>query len=156
LHAAVAKDAKNCLFLTKGTSADNYSGASASLHKSERLCRKQLIASLFEAGHRFLAPPLQIIWMYAALDAPVPAQSLFSVSARKFPHATDRNRIKRVMRETYRRNKSSLYDVLQQEKLQIAIAFIYTGRSLTTFNDLEPKIQVALNALTQKVIQQRS
>lgn len=60
------------------------------------------------------------------------------------------------MRETYRRNKSSLYDVLQQEKLQIAIAFIYTGRSLTTFNDLEPKIQVALNALTQKVIQQRS
>lgn len=125
----------------------------ATLHKSERLCREQLIASLFEAGHRFLQTPWQIVWLPATLDAQVPAQCLISVPKRRFPHAADRNRIRRVAKEAYRRNKHILYSVLQESNLQLAIALIYTGKSLTTFNDTEEKIRVALSALQQKIME---
>lgn len=156
---AVAKDAKNSLFLTKGTSANNPDGTSrsvrpgATLHKSERLCREQLIASLFTAGHRFLSPSLQVVWMLTELTEPVPAQCLVSISRRRFPHAADRNRIKRLMREAYRLNKSSLYQVLTERNLQLAFAFIYTNKSVTTFNDMQEKIQLALTSLTDRIKQ---
>ncbi len=89
--------------------------------------------------------------MPAELDAPVPAQCLFSVSARKFPHAADRNRIKRLLREGYRRNKSALYDVIQTSGQQYAVAIVYTGKTVTDFNALEPKIQLALSALGNRI-----
>lgn len=89
--------------------------------------------------------------MPAQLDAPVPAQCLFSVSARKFPQATDRNRIKRLLREGFRRNKSALYDVIEKTGQQYALAIVYTGKTVTDFNALEPKIQLALRALGDRI-----
>lgn len=154
---AAVKAAKNWLFLTKERSTNNTPRVirapkpGATLHKSERLCREQTIASLFSAGLRFLHHPIQVIYLPIQLEEPVPAQFIFSVSARKYPHASDRNRAKRLMREAFRRNKNILYNVLHTQEAQYAVAFVYIGKTLTTFNEVEHKIQVALGTLAEHI-----
>lgn len=58
------------------------------------------------------------------------------------------------MREAYRRNKTTLYNVIPEEGAQFAVALVYIGKSLTTFNELEPKIQLALSALATRITTQ--
>ena len=153
---AVVKDVKNYPFLTKGISANNIGSGDAklpvaTLRKPERLCQEQLIASLFAAGHRFLSKPYQIIFLLTPLPEQVPVQMMVSVSRRRFPRAVDRNRIKRHIREAYRKHKHELYTYLEQNQLQLALAIVYTGRSVTTFNETENKIPVALSLIIQRL-----
>lgn len=47
-----------------------------------------------------------------------------------------------------------LYNVLHEQEHQYAIAFVYIGKTLTTFNEVESKIQVALGTLAQQINKQ--
>ncbi|MCF0198994.1 MAG: ribonuclease P protein component [Bacteroidaceae bacterium] len=51
-------------------------------------------------------------------------QLLISVSKRHFKHAVDRNRVKRQIREAYRKHKQLLLDALPQAQ-SMAVAFIW-------------------------------
>ncbi len=55
------------------------------------------------------------------------------------------------MREAFRRNKNILYNVLDKQEAQYAVAFVYIGKTLTTFNEVEHKIQVALGTLAEHI-----
>lgn len=123
----------------------------ATLSKSERLTKDQLIASLFEAGQSFLSPPFVVYYQLTSLSDKVPAQFLASVSKRKFAKATDRNRLKRRMKESYRLNKIPLYTHLQHQNKQLAVALIYNEKKITSFNDIESKIKVALSELISRI-----
>ncbi|MBI3189696.1 MAG: ribonuclease P protein component [Ignavibacteriales bacterium] len=50
----------------------------------------------------------------------------FSVNKKLLPKAVDRNRIRRLMRESYRLNKSILLLQNQESTKQIQILFVYT------------------------------
>lgn len=63
----------------------------------------------------------------------------------------DRNKIKRQIREAYRNNKSGLYEVLLTQNKQLALAIIYSTKKITTFNDTQIKIKVALSTLIKKI-----
>ena len=123
----------------------------ATLAKSERLSREQLIASLFEAGQSFYTTSFVVHYNLCHLPELVPAQMLASASKRKFKKATDRNKIKRLIKEAYRINKQPLYAFLQSQNKQLALAFVYTDKKITTFNDIESKIKVALYELMLKL-----
>lgn len=119
-------------------------------NKVERLSSKKIIASLFEAGQSFLSPPLRVVHLKITPDNTTHVKLAISVPKKNFPNATDRNRIKRLIREAYRKNKHALSGHLQQRNIYLAVILIYTGTSVTTFNLMEDKIKLVLNRLMQE------
>lgn len=118
-----------------------------SFRKDEILRKKKLIERLFAAGNSFFIYPFKIIWIHSILDTRFPAQILISVSKRSFKNATDRNRIKRLIREAYRKNKHPLYQCLTDYNLQGAVAIIYTSNSHMTAEEVETKIKAVIKRL---------
>lgn len=117
--------------------------------KVERLSGKIRLDKLFETGKSFNTFPFKVIWLEVA-DTAAPVQIVVSVPKRIFKRAVDRNRLKRLMREAYRKNKHLLYNHLEKKKLHVI--FIYTSKTIMTYSEVEEKIVMALQRLT-KVIQ---
>nr|WP_160714689.1 ribonuclease P protein component [Chitinophaga solisilvae] len=120
-----------------------------SFKKEERLKSRKLIETLFREGKAFSVFPYRIIYMPVKSPAvnKFPVQVGFSASSRRFPHATDRNRIKRLSREAWRLQKQGLYDHLHAESRQLAVFLIYTDKKIADFSTLHHKISVILEKL---------
>lgn len=118
--------------------------------KKERLCSKKLTDGLFAEGKSISEYPFRLIWLNTSLKEEVPAQVLISVPRRRIKKAVNRNRIKRLMREAYRLNKHILYQYLSANSIQLAIAIVFNGNEMPTFNDTERKIILLLQRLTQE------
>jgi len=106
---------------------------------------------LFEKGSSADAPLLKIIFHLAPADSPSPAQAGFSASRKLFPKAVDRNRIKRLMREAYRLQKTNFYALLEEKKLRLALMLIFTGRQIPGFHRMEQSVAAALDSLIKKL-----
>ena len=61
------------------------------------------------------------------------------------------NRVKRQIREAYRKNKYLLVDELQRREKRLAIAFIYLSDELTATAELEEKMKIALSRISEKL-----
>ena len=95
------------------------------LHKVERLDKKKIIEKMFAGGSRsFSVFPLRVVYLPVE-ELEADASILISVSKRRFKRAVKRNRVKRQIREAYRKNKSILLECLQGREQHLAIAFIY-------------------------------
>ena len=96
--------------------------------KRERIVSTKLVGELFggASSASVAAYPLRAVWLVRpraeAADAPV--QVLMSVPKRRFHHAVDRNRIKRQLREAYRRQRPLLAAHVAPD-CQVAVAFIW-------------------------------
>jgi len=117
--------------------------------KSERLNSKKVIDELFEKGKSFNQFPLKIIWRLLP-DEYTHTQVLFSVPKRIYKRAVDRNRIKRLMREAYRKNKKELIDAVGLKK--IAIMMIYLDKQIMDYHQLEKEIILGLKRLIKENI----
>ncbi|MGR3810233.1 ribonuclease P protein component [Jiulongibacter sp. NS-SX5] len=102
--------------------------------KSERLCHKKVIESLFDRSNElnssFSAFPIRVIFQKSEIDLELP-KVLFTVSKRSFKKAVDRNWIKRRMREAYRLNK----ELLTSQNLYIC--FVFVGKQKVEFAEIE-------------------
>ncbi len=83
------------------------------LGQKERLKSAKSIEHLFSEGKAISAYPLRLVFV-SKPNSTVPMQCAFSVSKRHFKKAVDRNRIKRLLRESYRKIKPTLYQNLSQ------------------------------------------
>lgn len=118
--------------------------------KEERLCRKISIDHLFHNGQSFFVYPLKIIWEQIEEERKSPVQVLISVSKRNFKKAVDRNYIKRIIREAYRKNKPALYESSIARGKNLNFAIIYTAKEIIAYEELEKKIIQMLNRLIQE------
>ncbi len=120
--------------------------------KAEKLCNKNLIGKLFTKGKSFFHYPFKVVYfVVGATDSysgNYPVKVLFTASKRHFKKAVDRNRIKRLVREGYRKNKARLYDELNETDVKLVIGIIYTGRELPTYCETEKKIITIIHRLT--------
>jgi len=114
---------------------------------NERLCHKKSIDELFLNGQSFFVYPFKIIWINVKEDVECPARIIMSVPKRNFKKAVQRNHIKRLIREVYRKNKSVLYQYLTERKLQINFALIYTAKVKLSYQELDGKIIQVLDRL---------
>lgn len=122
------------------------------LRKAERLNSQLIIGKMFEGGvaKSFSVFPLRIVYMPLESED-VPVKILISVSKRRFKRAVKRNRIKRQIREVYRKNKHELSDMLSKRKQSLAIAFIYLSDELIASSELEEKMKTALARIYEKL-----
>lgn len=118
--------------------------------KAERLNSKKQINKLFDEGDSFFVYPFKVIFLFEeATDISLP-QILITVSKKNFKRAVDRNRIKRLIREAYRINKSPLVDVASEKRVLITIGLIYTAKTILPFPEIESKIILLLQRLNER------
>ncbi len=119
--------------------------------KTEKLCNKRLIDRLFTKGKSFFHYPFKVIWCQVEdsdkFRGAHPAKVLISVSKRNFKRAVDRNKIKRLLRESYRRNKALLYKALDKRGQKLTIGIIFTAKAAPTYDEMEKKIIQAIHRL---------
>lgn len=123
--------------------------------KEERLCSRQLIDRLYAEGHRLMAFPYSVQWMTLESGEPLshPATQVMIVAPkRKFHHAVDRNRVRRLTRECYRLRKHTLYDFLQQHGLTLVFSMVYIHNEIMSYDQLGHKMDKLLAALQKDIL----
>ena len=106
--------------------------------KSERLCSKVIIDEVFKTGKTISLPLFKLFWIPAPEVQEYPVQIVITVPKRNFKKAVDRNKLKRRIREAYRKNKASVYEQLSPKAYSFML--IYTGKTIAGYNEIEEKI----------------
>ena len=120
-----------------------------SLGKTERLKSRKAIDLLFEKGRTYTQFPIKMIWLLQPGDEPL--QAGFTVSSRLFKKATNRNRIKRLLREAYRLQKQELAQTLQTQNKSVTLFFLYQHRELPNFDTIYLQMGRLLAHLIKKM-----
>lgn len=130
---------------------------SQKLRKEERACGKKLTEELFcGADSRSLAAfPLRVVYLVQPFSADeqqaiASVQMMISVPKRRFKHAIDRNRVKRQVREAYRKNKHLLYNKLPNGK-KITLGFLWLDAKHHTSAVVEDKVQNLLRRIGESI-----
>ena len=106
------------------------------------------MGDIFLSGDSFLCYPLRVVWKKQdTLTSESRAQVAFSVPKRQFKRAVDRNRLKRLLRESYRLQKSELYETLIQANSRIALSIIYIAKEELPYAKIYPAITKAISKL---------
>ena len=109
------------------------------LPKQERLHGKLAVNQLFDKSKRFTVYPLRV--HYTQQPTIAHSRMLISIPKRLIKHATDRNLLKRRIREAYRVNKP---------ELPIDIAFVYMDNQIATHDTLVHCIKKATEILNKR------
>lgn len=102
-------------------------------------------------GKSFKYFPIRIAYSKYPLDTEFPAQVAFSVSKKRFKHAASRNRVKRLLREAYRKHKYILYNGISNKSFKVAIFIMFLSREEPTYKEVEAKIILSLQRLVQEL-----
>ena len=115
--------------------------------KSEKLCSHSVISTLFEEGNSFFCYPFTVIWMPENQSSRFPVQLAISVPRKSFKKAVHRNKIKRLVREAWRKNKHDLYSILEQQNNQLVIMLIYNGKGIPTYERMVEATRTIISKL---------
>ena len=117
------------------------------LGKKERLKSKKLIEQLYAEGKSIKVFPFRMVFLQVQHTSYFPCQVGFSVPKRNFKLAVSRNRIKRLMRETYRLQKNIVYDKVDKPYV---FMISYIGREEMSYQELYFKTKKLLELFIEK------
>ena len=131
------------------------------LGKTERLKSRKLIDQLFKEGDTFNVFPFRVHFLMEApsistVAKPDKRKSVnrlkmgAGAGIRNFGKATDRNRIKRITKESWRLQKNILQQKLAEKKISLNVFLIYTAKDLPDYETVYNKVRLILDKLIKQ------
>ena len=115
------------------------------LPKYERICKENDIQALFDKGRGISVYPFRAVYLFRHDESrPATVRLLVSVSKKRFHHAFKRNRVKRLMRESWRRSKAPLYEICQRDNISVDVALVYTATVIHSYEEMLAKVKKAV------------
>jgi ribonuclease P protein component len=149
-HAEGREGAKNLVFPTKNDL--NNSLSSARFMREERLKSRKIIEQLFREGKVIHGSCLTFFYLPLSSTASVfPVQAMFTGSKRLFRHATDRNHLKRRMREAYRLEKQTFYEKISTCEKRFAVCFVYKLKTKISYAQIAEEMKRLIQLLFKRM-----
>lgn len=114
---------------------------------SEKLKSKILIDKLFTEGNILKKFPIKLIYLPIKNPEITTCKTGVSVPKKNFKQAVDRNYLKRLMREAFRKNK---YLVESNLKHKYALMFIFTARKNYDYQEITDCMVQLMKKLKEK------
>lgn len=126
------------------------------LPKGERLYLREEIERLHDRGHSFISYPIRIVWLAEPIATHSPSEQaqvavMTSVAKRRFKHAVDRNRIKRMTRSAYRLHKNPLWQAALQHHCTVRLALQSVAKTMPTYPELEQAVEQAIARIVKEI-----
>ena len=120
--------------------------------KSERLCSRLLMERLFQGGSRSVsAYPLRAVFLPVEQEVQSGVSVLISVPKKRFHDAVDRNRVKRQIREVYRKQKHALVAQVENGGQGLLLAFIYVADKIEGTAYIEKRMMRLLDKVAAEL-----
>ncbi len=118
--------------------------------KSERLCSRLLMERLFQGDSKSVsAYPMRAVFLPVDKSVQQGVSVLISVPKKRFHDAVDRNRVKRQIREAYRKLKHSLVANMVSREEGLLIAFIYVSAKIESTAYVEKRMSRLLEKISE-------
>lgn len=126
------------------------------LPKGERLYLREEIERLHDRGHSFISYPIRIVWLAEPIATHSPSEQaqvavMTSVAKRRFKHAVDRNRIKRMTRSAYRLHKNPLWQAALQHHCTVRLALQSVAKTMPTYPELAQAVEQAIARIVKEI-----
>ena len=126
------------------------------LPKGERLYLREEIERLYDRGRSFVSYPIRVVWLAEPLATHFPGEQaqvavMTSVAKRRFKHAVDRNRIKRMTRSAYRLHKTPLWQAATQHHCTVRLALQSVAKTMPTYSELEQAVERAIARIVKEI-----
>ena len=119
--------------------------------KYERICKENDIEMLFSKGVGFSLYPYRVVYLFRRDEAcPPTCRVLVSVSKKRFHHAFKCNRVKRLMREAWRKHKSELYEICQKDNISVDVALVYVATVIHSYEEMYKKTGIVIRELVKR------
>lgn len=120
--------------------------------KSERLCSQILIDRLFQGESRSVAAfPIRAVFLPVDAEVQPGVSILISVPKKRFHDAVDRNRVKRQIREAYRKHKHALVAQMAAQGRGLLVAFVYVSDKIESTSYIEKRITRLLEKISTEL-----
>ena len=131
------------------------------LYKEERLHGRDAVEKLFkDAGSRsMVAFPVRVVYVLVPpqADTCVNTRMLVSVPKRQFKRAVKRNRVKRQIREAYRKHKHGLIEAVSRiGERHLSLAFVWLDSKLYDTSVVEKTVEKLLLRIEEKLTQEKT
>ena len=118
--------------------------------KSERLCSRILMDRLFQDDNRSVsAYPIRAVFLPVEPTAQQGVSVLISIPKKRFHDAVDRNRVKRQLREAYRRHKHAITSRMAERGEGLLIAFVYVSPQIESTDYIEKRMVRLLDKICE-------
>ena len=122
-----------------------------SYNREEKLKSRKLMEQLFSAGKSFTIYPVKVFYLPIVEKLDFPVKVGVGTGSRNFKKATERNRIKRILREGYRTEKKILYDYTLSNNKQVAVFLLYLDKTLPAYKTIKAKMPLIFEKLINQL-----
>ena len=123
-----------------------------SLGKNERVSGRTLVQTLFTGGESRSMSYYPLRAIYCLVDGEAPTRIMVSVPKRCFKRAVKRNRVKRQVKEAYRKQKHLLDGKMEAiVGKALVIAFVWLDDHLRDSSEVDRRVEGILTRIVEKL-----